>query len=33
MTTVEPIRRKEDIEKVEKLLEKQSKRDHENGQV
>lgn len=28
MTTVEPIRRKEDIEKVEKLLEKQSKRDH-----
>ena len=28
MTTVEPIRKKEDIEKVEKLLEKQSKRDH-----
>ena len=28
MTTVEPIHSKEDIEKVEKLLEKQSKRDH-----
>lgn len=28
MTTVEPIHSKEDIEKVEKLLEKQSKREH-----
>lgn len=28
MTTVEPIRNKKDIEKVERYLEKQSKRDH-----
>ncbi len=28
MTTVEPIRNKKDIEKVEKLLFKQNKRDH-----
>ena len=28
MTTVEPIRNKKDVEKVERYLEKQNKRDH-----